>query len=202
MTKWKGAVASREEVREQKRNLALRIAAEMFNARGYHATSLDDVADRIGVTKAALYYYFKNKDELLYSCMKLTYGCGEQARAEAKALDGNSFAKLQHLYTRFMELLMQDHHVYTTEANIYALPEAYQEALRERRRVMDRESRDLIKAAIAEGTIRPVDVRLTSNYLLGAVNWILRWHTENEEYTAEEIANHFFKLFLNGVKPT
>ncbi len=64
MANWNGAVASREEVRELKRKAALRVAARIFNEKGYHATSLDEIAEEIGVTKTALYYYFKNKEAL------------------------------------------------------------------------------------------------------------------------------------------
>ncbi|MBR9762693.1 MAG: helix-turn-helix transcriptional regulator [Rhodobacteraceae bacterium] len=65
MADWNGEIASREELRERKRRAALRVASRLFNEKGYHATSLDEIADRIGVTKTALFYYFRNKEELL-----------------------------------------------------------------------------------------------------------------------------------------
>ncbi|MCA0873571.1 TetR/AcrR family transcriptional regulator [Seohaeicola saemankumensis] len=199
MANWNGAVASREEVREQKRRAALRVASRIFNEKGYHATSLDEVADDIGVTKTALYYYFKNKEQLLYECMKLTYNCGQTARLETEAMDGSAFEKLQFLYGRFMELLMEERGVYTTMANIRALPEEAQQELIERRRQLDRYSRMLIEKAIEEGAIRSVDTRITSNFFLGAVNWILRWHTEDDAMTPKEVSAHFLDLFMNGI---
>ena len=199
MANWNGAVASREEVREQKRRAALRVASRIFNEKGYHATSLDEVADDIGVTKTALYYYFKNKEQLLYECMKLTYNCGQTARLEAEALDASAFDKLQFLYKRFIVLLMEERGVYTTMTNIRALPEDAQNELLDRRRQLDRYSRMLIEKAIEEGAVRPTDVRLTSNFLLGAVNWILRWHTETNEMSPEEASEHFLDLLMNGI---
>ncbi|WP_121061950.1 TetR/AcrR family transcriptional regulator [Chachezhania antarctica] len=199
MAKWDGAVASREEVRQLKRRAALRVAARIFNEKGYHATSLDEVADVIGVTKTALYYYFKNKEQLLYECIKLTYDCGQTARLESEALDGPAIDKLTFLYRRFIELLIVERGAYTTMANIRALPEDAQAELLERRRNLDRYSRMLIERAIEEGAIREVDVRLTSNFFLGAVNWILRWHTEDDAMSPEEVAGHFLDLFLNGI---
>ncbi|WP_158966688.1 TetR/AcrR family transcriptional regulator [Chachezhania sediminis] len=199
MAKWDGAVASREEVRELKRRAALRVAARIFNEKGYHATSLDEVADVIGVTKTALYYYFKNKEQLLYECIKLSYGCGQRARLESEAMDGTALDKLSFLYRRFIELLIIERGAYTTMANIRALPEDAQAELLDRRRQLDRYSRMLIEKAISEGSIRPVDVRLTSNFFLGAVNWILRWHTEDDAMSPEEVSEHFLDLFLNGI---
>lgn len=199
MANWNGAVASREELRELKRRAALRVAARIFNEKGYHATSLDEIADEIGVTKTALYYYFKNKEQLLYECLKLTYDCGQTARLEAEQMDGTAFEKLKHLYRCFMENLMEERGAYTTMANIRALPDDQQAELLDRRKHLDRYSRMLIEKAIAEGALRPVDVRITSNFFLGAVNWILRWHTEDDAMTPREVSNHFLDLFMNGI---
>jgi len=199
MANWNGAVASREELRELKRRAALRVAARIFNEKGYHATSLDEIADEIGVTKTALYYYFKNKEQLLYECLKLTYDCGQSARLEAEQMDGTAFEKLKHLYRCFMENRMEERGAYTTMANIRALPDDQQAELMERRKHLDRYSRMLIEKAIAEGALRPVDVRITSNFFLGAVNWILRWHTEDDAMSPRDVSNHFLDLFMNGI---
>ena len=60
----------REQQREAKRNAVLSTAAQMFNERGFHAASLDDIAARLQVSKPTLYYYVKNKDEILLECVK------------------------------------------------------------------------------------------------------------------------------------
>ncbi|WP_163025827.1 hypothetical protein [Chachezhania antarctica] len=60
----------------------------------------------------------------------------------------------------------------------------------------------LIDRAMAEGEIRPVNARVTSYLVLGAMNWILRWHTEDEGMSPEDIADHFLDLFLNGMVET
>lgn len=199
MASWNGAVASREEIRELKRRAALRVAARFFNEQGYHATSLDEIADEIGVTKTALYYYFKNKEQLLFECLDLSYRCGQTAQQEAEAMTGSAIEKLRHLYKRFMENLMQEHGAYTTLENIRALPDHQQTDLMERRRSIDGYSRTLLEQAIKEGAIRDMDVRLTSNFFLGAVNWILRWHTEDDETPPEAVSEHFLDLFMNGI---
>ena len=82
---------------------------------------------------------------------------------------------------------------------IRALPKAYQTELLDRRRQLDRYSRMLIEKAVAEGALRDVDVRLTSNFFMGAVNWILRWHTEDDETPPEAVSEHFLDLFMNGI---
>ena len=62
---WKNAVPDRDEQSAMKRGALIREAARAFNARGYYNTSLEDVAKQLGVTKAALYYYVKGKEEIL-----------------------------------------------------------------------------------------------------------------------------------------
>ena len=61
----------REKERRTKRDAVLRMAAQSFNEKGFHATSLDDVAARLNVTKPTLYYYFKNKEEILFECVRI-----------------------------------------------------------------------------------------------------------------------------------
>ncbi|MGH1425153.1 MAG: TetR/AcrR family transcriptional regulator [Pseudooceanicola sp.] len=199
MANWNGAVASREEIRELKRRAALRVAARIFNEKGYHATSLDEIADEIGVTKTALYYYFKNKEQLLYECLKVTYDCGQNARLEAEKMNGTAFEKLRVLYSRFMENLMEERGAYTTMANIRALTDEQQAELLERRRNLDRYSRMLLDKAVEEGAVRSVDVRVTSNFFLGAVNWILRWHSEDDAMSPTDVSAQFLDLFMNGI---
>ncbi len=198
MASWDGAVASREEQRELKRRAALRVAARIFNDRGYHGTSLDEIAEEIGVTKTALYYYFKNKEALLYECLKLSYDCGQTARLECEERGGTAYDWLCYLYKRLMERLMEERGAFTTSANIKALPPERQEELLERRRQLDRYSRMLLTQAVEEGSIRSIDVRITSNYFLGAVNWMLRWYND-EDKTPQEVAEIFLDLLMNGI---
>jgi len=199
MMTWDGAVKSREEQRELKRRAVLRAAAKIFNNKGFHGTSLDDVAEAMGVTKTALYYYFKNKEALLYECLKLSYGCGQTARLESEARGGSAYQRFRYLYQRFMELLMEERGAYTTMENINALPPERRDELLDQRRQFDRYSRMLLQKAIEENSIRPVDVRITSNYVLGAANWILRWYAEDDSRSPQEISETFIDLFLHGI---
>lgn len=85
-------VSHRERQREAKRNAVLQAAAQLFNERGFHATSLDDIAARLNVTKPTLYYYVKNKDEILLQCVSkgltmMLEGIDASRAAGGKAID-------------------------------------------------------------------------------------------------------------------
>jgi TetR/AcrR family transcriptional regulator len=83
---WKGAVLDRTEQHTMKREAVLREAAAAFNRRGYHSTSLDELAANLGVTKAALYYYFPNKQTLLSACFAQVMQAGFRSLARARAV--------------------------------------------------------------------------------------------------------------------
>ena len=59
---------SRRRARDEKREAVLRTAVQLFLEQGYHGTTLNDVAERLNITKPALYNYFRGKDEILYEC--------------------------------------------------------------------------------------------------------------------------------------
>src|SRR5690606_2591801 len=104
MASWDEAVASPEQQRELKRRAILRVASRLFNEKGFHGTSLDEIADVLGVTKTALYYYVRSKDALLYECMILSYGCGVRAREHAQSLARDPREGICLFYGRFVEL--------------------------------------------------------------------------------------------------
>ena len=76
---WDETVQTRDQQFNLKRTALLKEAARAFSSQGYHATSLDDVAKTLGVTKPALYYYIKNKQEILFECHMLSQDLGERA---------------------------------------------------------------------------------------------------------------------------
>lgn len=199
MPSWDAAVVSPEQQRELKRRAILRVASRLFNEKGFHGTSLDEIADVLGVTKTALYYYVKSKDALLYECMLLSYGCGTRAREYAEAAGRDPREKICMLYSRFVELLITERGAYTTMANVNALPEPRRVELLDRRRALDRYLRTQLAAAAEQGLIRPVDPRITSNFLLGAANWVLRWYSDDEKSSPSEVAGLFVELLLNGI---
>ena len=199
MTAWQNIVPSKDEQREQKRRMLLRVAARIFNKKGFHNTSLDEIAEKLGVTKPTLYYYVSGKDDLLYQCLKVTYDCGRRARGYADQHGNSAIDKIYRLHHRFIVLLLSEHGAYTTSGDIAALPADQQRELLERRKQFDRYNRDLLRSAVEEGSIRQVDVRVASNFLLGAINWILRWYPEDDSRTPEAIADAFLDIFFRGV---
>ena len=93
---WSSA-SQREREREAKREAVLRTAARLFNAKGYHATSLDEVATALQVTKPTIYHYFSNKDEILFECTRRGLDAIATAAREAAERGGSGVERLRAL---------------------------------------------------------------------------------------------------------
>lgn len=202
MADWNGEIASREELREMKRRAALRVASRLFNEKGYHATSLDEIADRIGVTKTALYYYFRNKEELLFECIEISIKAGEDARAATEAAEGTAFDRFCVFYLTVLASAIEDGGSYATLVNIRALPSAMQQDLMQRREALTAHIQDLLRAAIAEGQMRAVDIDSTALFLTSAITWVMAYSLERHDGQAapEKTARAFLDQILNGLQ--
>ena len=87
-TRWNGEFDSSTEQHNQKRRLILREAGAAFNEHGFRNVSLDDVGEKLGISKTVCYYYFRDKNHPLLSCVEIGFGLAEGALDVAEALDG------------------------------------------------------------------------------------------------------------------
>src|SRR5688500_1023408 len=85
---------TRAQQRELKRQAVLHAAAQLFNERGFHATSLDDIAERLHVTKPTLYYYVKSKDEILLECVRTALGMMRDEITSVRSAGGRALDQL------------------------------------------------------------------------------------------------------------
>ena len=185
---WKNAVLSREEQKEMKREALLREAAAAFNQRGFHATSLDDIANSLGVTKAALYYYYPNKQKLLAACfdrlMETSFDSLSRATEDGKT--GREKVKLALQY--YVQSLIDEMSccVIVLEDNAL-LPEDHEEHLKLRDRY-ESQLRGLIREGIEDGSIVPCDPKLVTLTFLGSVHWVPKWFSHGGAWSSAEVA--------------
>lgn len=196
---WKNAVLSRAEQRTMKREALLREAAIAFNRRGFHATSMDDLAVNLGVSKAALYYYFPNKQKLLLACFERLMAAAFRSLERGKQEGQNGSEKL-HLSLRYYIQEMIDEMsccVVVTEDNSL-LPEdqAPHIAMRDR---YENALRALVREGIGDGSITDCDPKLAVFTLLGAINWVPKWFSHTGEWTSEQIAFEMSEILSRAV---
>ena len=195
--------ASRERVRERevKRDAVIRAAAHAFNRKGYHNTSLDDIAAALDVTKPTVYYYVTNKEQLLFECFVAGV---EQIRAafrEVKQLKVSARERLNGVLRHYGAAVASEFGWCMVRAEEQDLSPAMSGHIKALKSEIDQDIRRLIREGIQDGSIHPCDPKMTAFALAGALNWIAHWYRENQSMTGAEIADAFVTIFENGLRP-
>lgn len=192
---------AREAERAQKRQAVLLTAVRMFNARGFHATSLDDVAARLQISKPTVYYYLGNKEDILLEC--LTRGMALLQAAAEDAIDGPGpgLARLQAFSRRYAEHAMDDFGRSVIRTSEEVLSEGGATRFRAMKARIDGHFRAFITEGIGDGSIASVDVKMAAFTLAGALSWTARWHDPAGSMAPEEIAATMVDLLTAGIAP-
>jgi TetR/AcrR family transcriptional regulator len=202
MTAWSTVVPSRDELHEAKRGALLREAASAFTRKGFHAASLDDIAQKLGVTKAALYHYFPSKHALLKECFNRAFKAGFDGLARAEAQGGSARVRLNNALRFYLKDMIDELSCCVVLTEEHALlPEDYTE-LKEQRDRFEIALRDLIRAGIADGSIVPCDPKLTVFTILGAVHWVSKWFNQGGAWSPEAVSKALTDLLDRMVSST
>ncbi|SFR82661.1 TetR/AcrR family transcriptional regulator [Sphingomonas jatrophae] len=191
----------RDADRVQKREAVLRAAVRMFNAQGFHATSLDDVAASLGVSKPTIYHYLGNKDQVLLECVTRGLEQLREAADATRAQPGNGLDRLRRFLRRYAETMMEDFGRCVVRTPDEALSGESRARFRALKREIDGGMRKLIEEGIEDGSIAPVDVRMASFALAGALNWPGRWHRPDGPESAGDIAGQMVDILTAGLAP-
>ena len=188
-------------MRAAKRDAVLRAAVQMFNERGFHQTSLDDVAARLGVSKPTIYHYLGNKDQVLLECVTIGLTQLLEAAETSRQETGNGAQRLTRFLQRYAEINMDDFGRCVIRTADEALAPESREQFRALKRKIDTAMRGLIAEAMADGSIAPMDTRMLAFTLAGALNWPARWQNANGVDKPEQIAQHLVAILATGFAP-
>ncbi|WP_022683844.1 TetR/AcrR family transcriptional regulator [Sphingobium bisphenolivorans] len=193
--------AQKEAERAAKREAVLRAAVRMFNDRGFHATSLDDVAATLGISKRTIYHYLANKDQVLLECVTIGLQQLLEAAEQARGEEGDGHHRLTRFLRRYAEVNMDDFGRCVIRTGEEALSPASLPRYRQLKREIDNALRSLIRDAIADGSIAPVDVKMAAFALAGALNWPGRWYDPEGPLSAEDVAAQLVDILTKGLHP-
>ena len=195
---WAGA-DERQRQREAKRNAVLTTAAELFNERGFHATSLDDIAARLHVSKPTLYYYVKNKDEILLACVSKGLDMTLAGIEASRAAGGNALEQLRACMQVYAGIVMQPFGMCLIRVGDEEVPEPARSELRRLKSEIDLAFRRLVAQGVEQGLLHPCDPKMTAFVIAGALSWIGRWYQPQGSYAPEEVARQCIETLLRGV---
>lgn len=188
MLTWKSAVPDNNEQRERKRETLLRESAAVFTRRGFHGTSLADIAENLGVTKAALYTYVQSKNELLFLCHSAAMDAAFESLKEALAQGTNGREKLILALRNYLERIIGKQSFCVVILEEGALTPEHAETIIGRRDLFEREMRKLVLEGITDGSIVRCNPQLVVFGMLGAVNWVLKWFSLDGMWTEKQLA--------------
>ncbi|GAA0319518.1 TetR/AcrR family transcriptional regulator [Sphingomonas oligophenolica] len=186
--------------RGQKRAALLLAAVRMFNERGFHATSLEDVATSLGVTKPVIYHHLGNKDQVLLECVTMGLGELQAAVEEARAGPGNGLDRLRAFLCRYAEVIMGEFGRCVIRTGDEVLSPAARTRFRALKREIDDALRGMIEEAVKDGSARAIDVRVTANAFAGALNWPARWYRPDGVLAPADMAAALVDILIAGVE--
>jgi len=195
---WK-AFADRRRDPATKREAVLQTAAQLFLEKSYGRTSMNDVADKLNITKPALYHYFRNKEEILLECYRLGTGLigdilneiAEHCGTGAEKVEAFIYAYANVMTVNFGRCVMR-----LDEGDLS--PKAYVE-VRNYKRKIDRRLRAFLEEGMADGSIAACDPKLAAFAIAGALNGICVWYEPEGPRTPEEIATQFARILTQGL---
>lgn len=197
---WREVTLDQDDPREQKRMAVLRTGARLFNEHGFDRTSLDDIASELNVSKRTLYYYVKNKDDILFECSRLALEFMHHTLADSQNNNLPPLERIELIMRSYMDLLSNEFGACLVLSTDRVLSEECRKILRDGRRSLDHTIRDLLQKGIEDGSIAPCEPKLAAAALFGAFNWVPHWRPNGNGKTYEKIADDFLKIFLNGLR--
>ena len=185
---------------DDKRERLLRAAARCFNEKGYSGTSLKDVAEQLGLTDAAIYYYIDGKQQLVYQCYMRAADIGRDTLEAAIAAGGNGFDIAHRYLTLHVGAHCGDEGPIAIMSEIPSLLPAHRDEILSRSREHSRAFEAVLRSGIDDGSIMDCDVRMTGNAIMGAVNWIPKWFHGDPD-VARDTVSTFPDYLMRGLRP-
>jgi AcrR family transcriptional regulator len=185
---------------ERKRIEILRAAAAVFRRRGYHGASVDQIASALNMAPGNLYYYFRNKEEILYVCHDYSLGLILKELKEVEQSTLPPDRQIHRLIVAFVHLFIDVLHGTAWTLEVEALsPPLLKKVVAKRDRI-DKGFRTILTDGMTDGIFARRDATLVAFVIFGAINWIPRWYDPAGRATSHEIAQAFADYLVAGLQ--
>ncbi|WP_280831489.1 TetR/AcrR family transcriptional regulator [Mycolicibacterium frederiksbergense] len=178
----------------------LAVAVTVFNQRGYDGTSMEHLANRLGISKSSIYHHVRGKSELLELSVNRALDALFAVTEEPETTSGPAIDRLEHLVRRSVHVLAEQLPYVTLLLRIRGNTAVERQALA-RRREFDHIVGKLVRDACDEGSVRPdVDPDLTSRLIFGTVNSLIEWYRPTRSLGADELADAVVTVLFDGLR--
>lgn len=193
------AFANRRRDPATKREAILATSAQLFLEKSYGRTSMNDVAERLNITKPALYHYFRNKEEILVECYRLGTGMIADTLNHIAAQCGKGLEKVEAFIYSYANVMTANFGRCVMRLDEGDLSAVARGEVRAHKKKIDRRLRSFIQEGIGDGSIAPCDPKIAAFAIAGAVNWICMWYEPDGALSPEEIATQFARTLTQGL---
>jgi AcrR family transcriptional regulator len=200
VARWNNRLQTNESLQRLKREAVLKEARNAFGKRGYHNTSLDEIAQALRVSKGTVYNYIKDKQELLYECHALALEIGERAIALGEQQASSGAERLRYTLMHSIISLTEEFGAFAVLTEIDALRPGDRADIIKRRDGIEKRMVKMINAGIKDGSLRPVDPKVVVMTYMGVVSWLPRWFSPSGRLSEHEIAKQITDLLLSGLE--
>jgi len=188
---------------EAKQSAILSRAAKLFNTKGARATTLSDVANKLGLTKTSLYYYVKTKEDLIFQCydasMKHALRSLDEIEQETDDPLERTLRFMQSRIDSILQALQDNADYYAAPLELASLKPQHRDALTAEYLEMFKRVRAYIREGIEAGSIRPCHSTTTTRALIGALDWSFYWLYEIPREEAEKASAAVADICANGL---
>jgi AcrR family transcriptional regulator len=173
---------------------------EFFAEKGYHGTSLDDVAERLGVTRQALYYYYPRKHDLLVAICDDLVSDLQAAVEEASRSSDDHVERLRAMVEAYVfRVASRPTYSAVVTRDFTFLPPKDERRVRVRRREITERFLEAMEDAVRHGVAKDLPPDVSVSLILGAANWVYRWFRPSAEMTPQDLARMAADSLLHGV---
>lgn len=179
----------------------LNIAVQAFTEFGYDATSMGMLAERLGISKSAIYHHVPSKVDILRLALDSALAPLEAVFDAAEASGGGAVDRLRHVLGGTLRVLFAHRLSVTLLLRLRGNSDVELAAM-ERRRGLDRRVAALVKQAQAEGSLRSdLEPGPTARFLFGTVNSLTEWYRPEGTFSEEEAEKTILALLFEGLLP-
>lgn len=183
------------------RDAVLAVAVGLFNEQGYDATSVSDLAARLGLTKSAMYHHFSSKEQLLERALDQALDGLEGVLAQPGAQTGPASERLRFVLQAAVEVLLDRLPYVTLLLRLRGNSDVERAAL-ERRRAFDHAVAALVRGAQASGSVRAdVDSGIVTRLIFGMLNSTIEWYRPTGPVDRDALAHDILTIAFDGISP-
>jgi AcrR family transcriptional regulator len=193
-------VKGKTQKAEITRQRILDAAVDFFYEYGYEKASLQNIADQVGLTKAALYHHFKSKEEILYTIIEkytnqLVFALKSSVSKSGDPAESLKNAIFQHVsllrtQKKGAKIIIEDKRFLTKDL---------QGPGREKERIIFRFYQDILLQLKKKSKLKDIDITVATFGILGQINWLYHWYRPDKPLSFEQVADILIRLLFHGL---